>query len=200
MRTEAKTLGDLLFGQTRGRILALLYGTPDRTFYVREIARHIGTSTGSVQRELQTLADFGLIDRSALGMQVFYRANRNHPVFAELHSLVAKTSGIFQVLRSALAPLAQRISFAFVYGSMVRGDETAGSDVDLMVIGDATLDELLAHLAATERDLGRPINPTVYPLKEFKTRLRRGNHFLRSVMRSKIVFLIGDEDEFGKMG
>jgi uncharacterized protein len=200
VRTTTKTLGDLLFGQTRGRILALLYGVPDQTFFVRQIARQIGTSVGSVQRELETLSEFGLIERSALGRQVFYQANRSHPVFAELHSLVAKTSGIFHLLRSALAPLAKRISFAFVYGSMARGEENAGSDVDLMIIGDVTLDEILAHLTPAERDLTRQINPTVFSLGEFQSKLQQGNHFLHSVMRGKSVFLIGDEDEFRKMG
>jgi predicted nucleotidyltransferase len=200
VRTTAKTLGDLLFGQTRGRVLALLYGIPDQTFFVRQIARQIGTSVGSVQRELETLSEFGLIDRSTLGRQVFYQANRNHPVFAELHSLVAKTSGIFHLLRSALASLAKQISFALVYGSMARGEENAGSDADLMIIGDVTLDEILTHLTPAERDLGRPINPTVYSLKEFKAKLQRGNHFLNSVVRGEKVFLIGEEDELRKMG
>ena len=200
MRTGAKTLGHLLFGQTRGRVLALLYGVPDEVFFLRQIARQIGTSVGSVQRELETLTGFGLLNRTVLGRQVFYQANRDHPVFVELHSLVAKTSGIFYLLRSALAPLAKEILFAFVFGSMARGEEDAGSDVDLMVIGDATLDEILTRLTSAESDLGRPINPTVYSLREFKSKLRAGNHFLRSVMRQKNVFLIGDENEFRKMG
>jgi predicted nucleotidyltransferase len=200
MRTGAKTLGHLLFGQTRGRVLALLYGVPDEVFFLRQIARQIGTSVGSVQRELETLTGFGLLNRTVLGRQVFYQANRDHPVFVELHSLVAKTSGIFYLLRSALAPLAKEILFAFVFGSMARGEENAGSDVDLMVIGDATLDEILTRLTSAESDLGRPINPTVYSLREFKSKLRAGNHFLRSVMRQKNVLLIGDENEFRKMG
>jgi uncharacterized protein len=199
MRTELKTLGDLLFGQTRGRILALLYGTPDQSFFVRQIARRTSTSVGAVQRELETLTDFGLIDRSNLGSQVFYQANRSNPVYAELHSLVAKTSGIFHLLRSSLAPLVPQISFAFVYGSLARGEETAASDVDLMVVGDVTLDELLPRLAPVEQDLARPINPTVYSLKEFKSKLRAKNHFLSSVARGKNVFLIGDEDELRKV-
>jgi predicted nucleotidyltransferase len=200
MRTGAKTLGHLLFGQTRGRVLALLYGVPDEVFFLRQIARQIGTSVGSVQRELETLTGFGLLNRTVLGRQVFYQANRDHPVFVELHSLVAKTSGIFYLLRSALAPLAKEILFAFVFGSMARGEENAGSDVDLMVIGDATLDEILTRLTSAESDLGRPINPTVYSLREFKSKLRAGNHFLRSVIRQKNVLLIGDENEFRKMG
>jgi predicted nucleotidyltransferase len=96
--------------------------------------------------------------------------------------------------------LAKKIAFAFVYGSMARGDENAVSDVDLMVIGDVSLDEMLMQLATAERDLGRSINPTVFSLKEFKSKLKAGNHFLKSVMRGEKVLLIGDENELGKMG
>jgi uncharacterized protein len=196
----ADAVGDLLFGQTRGRILALLYSMPDQSFFTRQIARQVGTSVGTVQRELETLSQVGLIERSSTGMQVFYQANRVHPAYAELHSLIAKTTGIFHILRSVLAPLARKIAFAFVYGSMARGDESAGSDVDLMVIGNVSLDELLTQLTSAERDLGRSINPTVFSLKEFKSKLKAGNHFLKSVMRGEKVLLIGDENELGKMG
>jgi predicted nucleotidyltransferase len=200
MRTYVSTLGDLIFGQTRGRILTLLYGHPDETFFVRQISRQVGTSVGTVQRELETLAQFGLINRSVSGRQVYYQANRDHPAFAEIHSLIAKTVGVFQLLGSALAPLEKRVSLAFVYGSMARRDESAGSDVDLMVVGDATLDEVLTQLAPVERMIGREINPTVYSTDEFKSRLQEGNHFLRSVLRGEKVLLIGEEDELGKMG
>jgi predicted nucleotidyltransferase len=200
VRTETSALGDLLFGQTRGRILAHLYGMPDQAFFTRQIARQVGTSVGTVQRELEMLSQIGLIERSATGMQVFYQANRDHPAYAELHSLIAKTAGAFHILRSALAPLAKKIAFALVYGSMARGDENAGSDVDLMVIGGVSLDELLTQLTSAERDLGRSINPTVFSLREFKSKLKAGNPFLKSVMRGERVLLIGDENELGKMG
>jgi predicted nucleotidyltransferase len=203
MRTSPgvpKTLRNLLFGQTRGSVLALLYGTPDQPFFVRQIARQTEiSSVGAVQRELETLAAVGLISRSTLGNQVFYQANREHPAYAELHSLIAKTLGIFQQLRSALAPLAKRISVAFVYGSIAAGEEKAGSDVDLMVIGDVTLDEVLQCLAPAERAIGRPINPTVYSLSEFKSKLHARNHFLSAVMRGKNKFLIGDADDLRKV-
>jgi predicted nucleotidyltransferase len=200
MSTNVSALGNLFFGQTRGSVLALLYGRPDQTFFVREISRHVGTSAGTVQRELETLSQFGLIGRSVSGRQVYYKANRNHPVFAEVHSLLAKTVGVFQLLASALQPLAKRISLAFVYGSMARRDENAGSDVDLMIVGDVTLDEALAQLAAVEGAIGREINPTVYSPNEFKRRLESGNHFLRSVLRDETVLLIGDLHELGEMG
>jgi uncharacterized protein len=200
MRTNSKSLGDLLFGQTRSRILALLYGMPDQTFFVRQIARKIGTSVGSVQRELETLSEVGLLNRTTIGRQVFYQANSRHPAFADVRSLIAKTTGIFHQLRSALAPLGSQITFALVYGSIARGDEDAGSDVDLMIVGNVTLDEVLAQLSPVENVVGRPINPTVYSLKEFKTRIKDGNHFLTSVLHGKKIVLIGDEDELGKMG
>jgi len=200
MRTASEPLGDLIFGQTRGRILARIFGHPDEKFYVRQIARDSGTSVGTVQRELETLFQTGLIVRSMSGRQVYYQANRNHPVFAEIRSLVAKTVGIFQILRSALTPFADRVSLAFLYGSVARRAEGAESDVDLMVVGDVTLDEILAEMAPAERMIGRTINPTVYSTKELKEKLQSGNHFLRSVMRGEKVILIGDEGEFGNMG
>lgn len=167
---------------------------------MRQIARHARASAGAVQRELEGLAQLGLIDRQTVGRQVFCKANRQHPVFRELQALVAKTVGVFQLLASALEPLEARITSAFVYGSMARGEEKAGSDVDLMVVGDLTLDEVLGALKPVEAEIGREINPTLYTPKEFKRRLKEGNHFLRSVMAAEKVILVGADDELGKVG
>jgi len=193
MSTNTNALGDLLFGQARGRVLSLLFGQPDQTFFVRQIAREVHMSAGSVQRELETLAQVGLIERSTSGHQVYYKANRNHPVFPEISALVAKTVGVFAQLTAALAPLAKRISLAFVYGSVATRSENAESDVDLMIVGDVTLDEVLLQLGPVERLIGRPINPTLYSDSDFKTKMDSGNHFLRSVMRGEKVFLIGED-------
>jgi predicted nucleotidyltransferase len=192
MSTFSASLSDLLFGQTRGRIFALLFGRPEQSFYIRQIARETRTSAGSVQRELEALASVGLIQRTDSGHQVYFQANRNHPVYHEIHALVAKTVGVFQLLGTALAPLANRISQAFVYGSLASGSENAQSDVDLMIVGEVTLDEVLAELAPVEPQIGRPINPTLYSDSDFKTKIDSGNHFLRSVMQGKKVFLIGE--------
>jgi predicted nucleotidyltransferase len=199
MRTPDSSLANLLFGRTRGRILATLYGSPDEAFFVRQLARRVEVSVGSVQRELLTLAHAGLIVRSQTGHQVFYRANRQHPVYSELHALLFKTAGIFHQLSEALAPLAKEIEFALVYGSFARGEETAESDVDLMVVGKVTLDELLEHLDSVERALQRPVNPTVYSSREVRTKLKAGNHFLKAIQEGKSTFLIGDEREFRKL-
>ena len=200
MSTALTSVGDLLFGQTRGRVLSLLYGAPDETLFVRQIARQVETSVGTVQRELALLAGAGLIKRSAVGSHVFYQASQEHPEFPELRALLAKTTGVLQMLKAALAPLSSRISLAFVYGSAARGEEKAASDIDLMVIGAITLDEVLDVVNPVEKQLRRPVNPTIYSLKDVRARLREGNHFLQSLKKSKKVFLIGDEDESRKVG
>ena len=199
MRTPDTSLANLLFGQTRGRILATLYGNPDEALFVRQIARRVGVSVGTVQRELMTLADAGLISRTQTGNQVFYRANRDHPAFTELHSLLAKTAGVVHQVAEALAPLAKAIDFAFVYGSFARGEENAESDVDLMVVGRVTLDELLERLTPLEGTLGRPVNPTVYSLEEVRAKLKAENHFLKAIQRGEKTFLIGNEHEFREL-
>lgn len=200
MRTDWSALGKLFFGQTRGGILRLLFDKPTERFYVRQIARHVGASAGSVQRELETLSRVGLVDRARIGVQVFYGANRSHPAFLEVQSLVAKTVGTYGILRTALAPLAGRISQAFVFGSFARREETASSDVDLMIVGNVTLDEVLGVLGPVEESIQRPVNPTLYSAKEFDLKRRSGHHFLRSVLRGDRVILIGDQDEPGKVG
>jgi uncharacterized protein len=193
-------LADLLFGRTRGAILALLYGRVDQSFYTREIAREVDASVGAVQRELENLSKVGLILRKSVGNQVFYQANRDAPTFSEMRALVNKTIGIFGALRSALRPLSKQILAAFVYGSVAREEETAQSDVDLMVVGKATLDQVLSRLSKVEKVIGRPINPTVYSIAEFKSKVASGNHFLTAVLKGQKIFLLGNEDEFRKVG
>lgn len=201
MRAQPPTLADVLFGKGRGAILALLYGHTDKSFYYRQIARHLTeVSLGTLQRELNLLCQLGLIDRSTVGNQVFYRANRNHPVFPELRALVAKTVGAIQVLRKALGNIAARIKVSFIYGSMARGEERAESDIDLLIVGRVSLEDVLGAVSGVEPLLGRAINPTVYSPSEFKTKLANGNHFLNSVIRGEKAFLIGDEDELGGLG
>ncbi len=201
MRARPVTLADVLFGKGRGELLALIYGHPEESFYYRQITRRLAkVSPGTLQRELDLLSRLGLIGRSTVGNQVFYRANRDHPVFPELRALIAKTLGAIQVLRAGLAPIADRISAAFIYGSMARQEERAESDIDLLVVGGISLEEVFGCVNGVESSLGRPVNPTVYSPVEFKSKLATGNHFLNSVVRGKKIFLIGDEGELRKMG
>ncbi len=172
MRAEPKALADVLFGKGRGAILGLLYEHPDQSFYYRQLTRELGSlSVGTIQRELDLLSQLGLLERSTVGKQVFYRANRSHPVFPELRALVAKTVGTIPMLRSALTPLADSISLAFIYGSVARGEEKSESDIDLMVIGKASLEDVLGKLSNVEASLRRAVNPTVFSASEFKTKV-----------------------------
>lgn len=198
MSTQA-SLSNVLFGQIRGRILALLYGWHDKAFYVRQIARHVHSSAGSVRRELEKLAAVDLITRTSIGNQVFYQVNQANPVFAEMRALVNKTVGIFNVLRSTLEKVSKQITIAFVYGSVARQEETATSDVDLLVVGSVLLNDVLTCLPPAETALGRTVNPTVYSVAEFKQKLKEGNHFLSAVVKGPKVFLAGNEDELRKM-
>jgi predicted nucleotidyltransferase len=197
--TADMALGEMLFGRTRSRLLATLYDKPDTPFFVRQLARQIQGSAGTVQRELMTLASAGLITRNSREHQVLYQANLNHPIFLELHSLLAKTTGIFAMLGEALSPLVAQIEFAFVYGSFARGEEKASSDIDLMVVGEIELDPLLQILAPVEHRLSRPINPTIYARQELRQKLHTENHFLKATQAGPLIFLIGDEDEFRKV-
>jgi len=193
------SLSNVLFGQIRGGVLALLYGWTDKAFYVREIARRVNASAGAVRRELEKLAAVDLIVRTSVGNLVFYQANQRHPIFPEMRALVNKTVGIFNTLGSALESLSNRVSVAFVYGSIARQEERAGSDVDLMIIGDIELDDVLVRLPEVETALSRAVNPTIYSIHEFKKKLEEGNHFLNAVLDGKKVCLIGNEDELREM-
>jgi predicted nucleotidyltransferase len=198
--TAHSAISRALFGQTRRVLLALFYGHADEAYYLRQIARAGGLGLGAVQRELQRLTAAGIITRTVRGRQVYYQANRDSPIFPELKSLVIKTVGVGDVVRSALLPLGDQISVAFIYGSIARGDERAGSDVDLLVLGEASFDEIVAALSATQKTLAREVNPTVYAPSEFRAKLAARNHFLVSVMRSNKTFLIGDERELARVG
>jgi predicted nucleotidyltransferase len=188
-----------LFGQTRSALLAMLYGHADQSFYLRQLVRAVGAGNGALQRELKHLTEMGLIVRTAQGNQVLYRANSQSPIFSEIKSLMSKTVGIHDVIRLALASLGTEIQIAFVYGSVARQKERADSDVDLMVLGDAPFSDVVSALSPAQKALGREINPTVFPVSEFRSKLVAGNHFLRSVMREKRLFVLGTEHELAKL-
>jgi uncharacterized protein len=188
-----------LFGRTRSALLARLYSRAEESFYLRQLAREIGAGHGALQRELQHLTDMGLVVRSAQGNQVLYRANSRGPIFSELRSLIAKTVGIREVLASSLAILESKIRIAFVYGSVARQQERANSDVDLMVVGSASFGEVVSALGRAQRELGREINPTVFPVSEFRSKMAARNHFLRTMISEKKIFVIGTQNELAKL-
>lgn len=184
-----------LFPQVRQRLLAILLGQPERSFYANELIRQAGSGIGAVQRELQSLATAGIIKAEMRGNQKHYQANEASPIFVELRGIITKTLGIPEIVRAALTPLADRIGWAMLYGSAVSGQLHAGSDADLMVISDQlTLEDLYQALAEAEMRLRRKINPTLYTSKEFRSRKLAGNHFLSKVLQGEHLSLIGSDD------
>jgi len=201
MNTSAgnKNLSSTLFGKARRAVLSLLYGHSNESFYLRQIVRATDVGLGPVQRELKQLTDVGIIRRSVQGRQVYYRANPDSPIFRELKSLIAKTAGIAETLQSALSPLKEHISIAFVYGSVAKGEENHRSDVDLLIVGEVTFSQVVRVLRSAQETLGREINPTVYPVKEFRSRIAEEHYFIRNVLNGEKIFVIGDEDELKRL-
>jgi predicted nucleotidyltransferase len=190
----------LLFGSTRRRVLGWLLGHADEPYYLRQIARHTGTAVGAVQRELALLTSAGLVRRTVQGRQVYFQANREAPIFPELRSLFAKTAGLADVLRDALASLGKQVVVAFVFGSAAQGELRRASDIDLLVVGDATFQDVVGALGGAQERLGRDINPTVYPPSEFRTKLRVRHHFLTNVLKGPRMFIVGGGDELVGLG
>ena len=188
-----------LFSKNRRAVLALLFGHPDQDFYLRQIVRACGGGVGAIQRELKQLGDAGIIQRTARHNQVFFQANTACPVFEELKSLVVKTAGVVDVLRAALAPLADRIMVAFIFGSVARAEQNRESDVDFVVVGQLAFSEVVESLADAQQHLAREVNPVVYSHEEFRAKVATGHHFLASVLRKPKVFLIGDDDELTRL-
>jgi predicted nucleotidyltransferase len=190
----------VLFGSTRRRVLGWLLGHADEAFYLRQIVRQTGAGVGAVQRELKQLTAAGLLRRTVQGRQVYFQANREAPIFPELRGLFAKTAGLVDVLRDALAALGDRVRVAFVFGSGARGELRASSDIDLLVVGDAPFSDVVGALARAQERLGRDVNPTVYPSAEFRTKLRTKHHFLSTVLSEPRMFIIGGDDELIGLG
>jgi predicted nucleotidyltransferase len=165
------------------------------SLHVREIARVTGKVPGTLVRELNQLAESGLLLRKPVGNQIHYQANPACPIYEELRSILKKTSGLADVLRAALEPLADRVQAAFVYGSVARGDERAGSDLDVMVVGDAKFADVAQALTPAQETLRREINPNVYRTAEFGAKLAAGEPFLQRVMEDPKIYLVGSEDD-----
>jgi predicted nucleotidyltransferase len=194
--------GDLietLLPESRRAILGLLYSHPDEAFYLRQIVDLAGLAVGQTQRELKRLTGCGILERSEKGRHVYFQANEKCPIYDELRAIVAKTAGATAAIGRALEPLADRITLAFVFGSVARSEETRASDIDLMVIGDASLGELASAIRGPERVLRREVNLSVYPVREFTTKLRQGHSFLTRVIDGKKLFIKGSADELGAL-
>ena len=193
--TAASSVADALFPKVRQRVLAVLYGSPDRSYYTNEVIGLAQSGAGAVQRELADMSAAGLLTVRKQGNQKHFQANPASPVFAELRGLVLKTMGLADVLRAALAPLAPQIERAFVFGSIAKQQDTAASDVDLLVVSDTLgYGDVLGALDVASQTLGRTINPAIFSATDFRARLEGDNAFINRVMQQPKIWLIGQEE------
>ncbi len=192
-----KTLIHHLLGETRTAILAALLLRPEESRHVRDLERTTGLSPGSLHRELTALVGFGVLQREQVGRQVFYRVDPACPALPELTGLLRKTAGVVDVLRDGLAPLANKIIAAFVYGSMATGDIHANSDVDLMIVGSVGFADVVLALEPAQAAIRREVNPTVLNLVEFDERRHQKDSFIATIWKEPKLWLSGNADELG---
>jgi len=188
-----------LFGKTRQAVLALLYGRADSSFYTKQVLDAVKIGRGTVQRELKNLTDTSIITREVQGRQVYYRANAQCPIFNELKSIVRKTFGVADVIRQSLETVADKIQIAFVFGSVARSADDRKSDIDVMVVGRISFGDVVSLLSPAEEKLRREVNPVVYPVAEFKQKMKEDHYFVKTVLEGEKIFLIGDEGELRRL-
>jgi predicted nucleotidyltransferase len=195
LKAPVSAIAAALFTPVQQRVLGILFGQPERRFQSAELIRLAGSGTGAVYRQLQRLVEAGLIAVTRDGNQKYYNAQKGSSVYAELHGLIVKTLGIVEPLRSALAPVADRIHLAFVFGSVAKGNEHSASDLDLLIVTDAlAYAEVYAALETAERTLGRSIDPTVFTRAEWKRKRARKDSFVVRITAQRRLFIIGTDD------
>lgn len=192
------TLAQILSSRVRAGVFQLLFGLGDIEAHVREMARRSGFSEASLRQEMRKLKRLGLVDARRSGNRVYFRANRDHPLYADIHQLVIKTIGLVDVLSTAIAKA--DIAVAFVFGSIAQAKEVGHSDVDLMVIGGIGLRKLTSLLSGVTEKIGREINPHVMTKEEYRGRVKAEDHFVKNVLAGPKLFIIGTEDDFEAMG
>ena len=193
---EALSISNALFSKVQQRVLALIFGHPERTFYTSEIVRNVRSGTGAVERELSRLRRSGLVSLERIGNQKHYRANPRSPVFAELQSLVLKTVALAEPLGKSLDPYADRIKAAFVFGSVAKGTDTAQSDIDLMVIGDGlSYSDLYTALQNSESVLQRKVSPIFLTPEEWRRKVSLKGSFISTMNALPKVFIFGSEND-----
>lgn len=201
MGSTKPNLGNALFTKTQQRVLGLLFGNPDRSFYSNEVVRLSGVGNGTVQRELAQLVGSGLVTAGLIGNQKHYQANRAAPIFEDLRRIVLKTFGLADVLRACLEPLVPRIQVAFVYGSVAKGSDTATSDIDILIVSDhLAFADVIEALRDARETLGREVNPSIYKRVEFEKKVSEEGGFLNRVLEAPKIFLIGTENDIPKPG
>lgn len=192
-------LVNLFTSKLRVELLALFFMRSEGTFYLGEIVKHTGADRGNISRELRNLESIGLLISRKEGNLKYYSLNRTYLLYDELRSIILKTRGAVGTLKETISK-AKNIDYAFIYGSIAAGTETAKSDIDLMVIGEISMENLLSLMRGPERTLGRQINSSLYGAKEYGNRMKKKDPFVARVMTEPRIVLMGEEDELQRIG
>lgn len=196
IRRKTFNISDALFTKTQQQLLRILFGQSNKSFYSKEIVNRAGIGTGTVLRELEKLSNSGLLTVKKIGNQKHYQANPSSPIFEELKGIVRKTFCLSDPLRLALDQFKDKIKVAFIYGSIAKGSDTAGSDIDLMLISDQlTCPDLLVSFSELETQLEKQIYPTIYTVEEFRSKISAESSFVVRVIEQPKIFLIGSQDD-----
>lgn len=190
---------DALLPRTRQNILAILLLSPERRWYLSDLAQHLGVPPSSLQRELVSLTEAGVLCRETDGNRVYFQASSSYPLLPELQGIFAKTVGLADQVRTLLEPFWDQIELAYIFGSMARGERTAGSDLDVIIVGKVAMADLALPLRELERTLHIPVNVIHFTGEEFQNKLRQKNHFLMTTVQNKKIFLKGSEDELANI-
>jgi len=191
-------LKKLVGSRIRINIFKLFIFNPEKEYYVREIERLTGEAFDPVRRELISLESIGLLKSRISGRQKYYSINSAHTLFPEVKSMILKTVGIGDTLKSSLEKR-DDIQIAFIYGSYAKDTERAESDIDLFVIGSIPSRDLQEIISEIENQTKREINPTIYSMKEFQEKHKSKNNFISNVLKEPKIFLKGDENGLRKL-
>jgi predicted nucleotidyltransferase len=198
---RSTSLGNVLFTKTQQKVLGLLYARPDESFYFNQIVRLSKMGKGTIKRELERMEASGLLSVERIGNQNHFSANKDCPIYPELLGIVRKTFAIADVIKAALKPLDDQIELVFIYGSIAKAEDTAKSDIDLLVVAEGlAYSELIESLFDAESSLGRPINPTIYDIDEIRKKISQDNAFVTRVMDQPKIWIKGDENDIRSFG
>jgi len=192
-------LETLLGSKLRAKVLGWLFSHPDERYFVRQLTSLVKEDSTNVSRELARLEKTGILVTTTEGKQKYYQANRQSPLFNELHGLMLKTVGVADIIKKALEPRMADIKLAFIFGSVARSTDDRRSDIDLMMVGKISFGDAVSLLTPAEQKLGREVNLVVYPIAEFKKKVKEDHHFVKTVLEDEKIFVIGDEDELRKL-
>lgn len=193
------SIGDALFTKTQQRVLGLLFGKPDQSFYTNEIVRRADMGRGTITRELEKLVSVGVVMMVRTGNQNHYQANELCPIYKELFGIVRKTFGLVDVIKDALNMVANQIDYSFIYGSVAKAEESASSDIDLLIVAESlAYADVMNVLKDAEELLGRPINPSIYTGEQIQDKLKKKNAFLMKLMEQPKLWVKGDDNDIRK--